>query len=468
MDPLFDQFCRQHMNTIETPISWKQLEPTEGQFDYRVIDALIAHARARRMHLALLWFGTYKNLQSYYAPLWVINDQRRFGRARDKSGKVIGTVSPFSAAALAADQRAFAALLTRVAQQDPEHQVVLLAQVENEMPSWRDYSDAGQAAWSQNVPPELTAALAANEATLSPWARDLWTRHGRKATGTWEEVFGADDNAGRAFGAWWYSRFADQVAAAGKAVLALPMDVNSWQGESPCFERYLDIAHAAMPHLDCTGPDLYLDRGFSRELGLARRPWNNVLVPETNQSTVAGARAWTAYGKFGCLYFGSYLGPELGTSRCAETFAILQQMADIVCAKKATADLTGFNQEGQTPGQSWDEPFGPYRLTLTATDAVKPVGECDNQTGGAMPGAGLAVRLGPGQLVVIASRLSVLLRRADGQPLTLQAAESGHFEASAWVSGAKLRPAAEDGGLRLDFPRQSGQYAQVRLRLGEP
>jgi hypothetical protein len=466
MDALFDSLCEQRMNTIETPISWKQIEPTEGQFDFRVIDALIDHARARNMHLAILWFGTYKNLQSYYSPLWVIQNEPRFVRARDKAGKAIGTVSPFCRAALDADVRAFTALLGRIVERDAAHQVVLMVQVENEMPSWRDYGEAGQAAWNGAVPPELTAYLAANEAGLGRWARDLWVKHGRRADGTWAEVFGDDDQGARAFGAWFYSRFADQVAAAGKAVLPLPMYVNSWQGESPCFERYLDVAHAAMPHIDCTGPDLYLDRGFSRELDAARRPWDNVVVPETNQSTAAGARAWTAYGKYGALYFGSYLGPEMRTSGCRETFAILEQIADIVCDKKATDAMTGFNQEGQAPGTSWDEPFGPYVLHLTATDAVPPAGECDNLSGGAMPGAGMALRLGPDEVIVIASRLTIALRRADGQPLALGSAESGHFDAGRWVPGEALHPVVADGAVRLEFPRESGRYGQVRLQLG--
>ena len=161
--------------------------------------------------------------------------------------------------------------------------------------------------------------MAANQATVSPWLRDIWTNSGKRQEGTWGEVFGEDDgDGGRAFGTWSYARFADQVAAAGKSVLNLPMYINSWQGESPCFQRYMDVCHVAAPHLDFMGPDLYLEKGFGREVELALRPWNNVAVPETSSSSASGARAWTAYGKYGCLYFGSYLGPEIETSRCGK------------------------------------------------------------------------------------------------------------------------------------------------------
>jgi len=469
MDPLFDLLCEQRMNTIEAPVCWRQLEPKEGEFDFSVIDALIAHARARNMHLAILWFGLYKNLQSYYAPLWVIHNTTRFFRAKDKEGKDIHTVSPFCQAGLDGDRRAFQKLMDRIKEQDPTHQVVLMVQVENEMPSWLDYSDPAQEAWKQPVSKELIQHIAENEATISRWLRDTWTRHGRKTSGTWAEVFGpGESEGGRAFGAWFYARFADQVAAAGKAILALPMYINSWQGESPCYQAYMDIAHVAAPSIDFMGPDLYLKKGFSHEVELASRPWNNVVVPETNGSTAAGARAWTAYGKHGCLYYGGYWGPEMETSRCKETFEILEQMADLICEKKASAYLLGFHQEVEKAGEAWEEPFCGYTLRFAATDAVKTEGEFDNVTGGEMPGAGLAVKIGPDEFVLIASRVSVEWRRADGKPVAVAVAERGRFEKSRWVKTGPATPTVENGVVRFEFPRESGTYEQVRFRLGGP
>lgn len=466
MDPLFDNLCRQWVNTVEAPISWKQFEPEEGRFDFQVIDALIARARARNMHLAILWFGTYKNLQSFYAPLWVIHDETRFFRAKDKAGKTIGTVSPYCEAALEADCRAFKKLLERIQSQDPLHQVVLMVQVENEMPSWRDYCAAGMAAWQQAVPKELIQHVAANESTVNPWLRDIWTKSGKRQAGTWGEVFGeGDGDGGRAFGTWSYARFADQVAAAGKSVLNLPMYINSWQGESPCYQRYMDVCHVAAPHLDFMGLDLYLEKGFGREIELALRPWNNVAVPETSSSTASGARAWTAYGKYGCLYFGSYLGPEIETSRCRETFAILSQIDALVSERKATLDMLGFHQEVDTAGEAWEEPFCGFRLRFTATDTVKPGGQMDNVTGGEMPGAGMALRLGPDEYALIASRLTIEWRHAEGKPLTLASAETGHFRQNQWIREKDLAPVVEPGVVRFEFPRESGRYGQIRFRV---
>ena len=54
-----------NMNTVVVPVTWELLEPCEGQFDFTLVDGLIDQARANGMHLILLWFGLWKNSESY-------------------------------------------------------------------------------------------------------------------------------------------------------------------------------------------------------------------------------------------------------------------------------------------------------------------------------------------------------------------------------------------------------------------
>ena len=60
-----------HANTVEIPVYWEQFEPKEGQFDNSVVDTLLTQARAHRMRLVLLWFGTWKNGNPHYVPEWM-------------------------------------------------------------------------------------------------------------------------------------------------------------------------------------------------------------------------------------------------------------------------------------------------------------------------------------------------------------------------------------------------------------
>src|ERR1035441_9478265 len=59
---------RLHANTVEAPVYWEQMEPVKGRFDFSVVDALLAGAREHKVHLVLLWFGTWKNGSPHYVP----------------------------------------------------------------------------------------------------------------------------------------------------------------------------------------------------------------------------------------------------------------------------------------------------------------------------------------------------------------------------------------------------------------
>src|SRR3954447_110168 len=59
-----------HVNTVEAPVYWEQVEPERGHFDWTNVDALLDGARAHHLHLILLWFGTWKNGNNHYVPVW--------------------------------------------------------------------------------------------------------------------------------------------------------------------------------------------------------------------------------------------------------------------------------------------------------------------------------------------------------------------------------------------------------------
>ena len=76
-----------NLNTVLAPVSWEQLEPEEGRFDFALVDGLVKQARQRGMRLVLLWFGSWKNGVSSYAPVWVKRDMAHFPRAKGSSSR---------------------------------------------------------------------------------------------------------------------------------------------------------------------------------------------------------------------------------------------------------------------------------------------------------------------------------------------------------------------------------------------
>ena len=100
------------VTTLEAPVYWETLEPTEGNFDFTQVDMLLREARTHNKHLVLLWFGTWKNgSPRLYS---------RVGEARSRSlstlpnmrtARQFFSLSPFGRSSLAADVRAFTTLI---------------------------------------------------------------------------------------------------------------------------------------------------------------------------------------------------------------------------------------------------------------------------------------------------------------------------------------------------------------------
>jgi hypothetical protein len=80
-----------------------------------------------------LWFGSWKNAFSEYAPGWVKADIKRFPRAQSANGTPLEILSTFGTETLRFDSRAFAALMRHLSEKDREQQTVLMVQVENEV-----------------------------------------------------------------------------------------------------------------------------------------------------------------------------------------------------------------------------------------------------------------------------------------------------------------------------------------------
>ena len=191
---------RMNLNTIMLPVYWDLIEPEEGKFDFTLVRGAIDRARAHHLHLVFLWFGTWKNSMSCYAPSWVKRDTARFERVKTSAGETLEIISPQSAAANDADAKAFAALLRWTRDYDSEKQTVVMVQVENEVgmiPEAMDHSAKSEAGVSQRSSREVDVTGGAGE--LGPEVNALWEKAGRKTAGTWSEVFGAGAAGGGGF-----------------------------------------------------------------------------------------------------------------------------------------------------------------------------------------------------------------------------------------------------------------------------
>ena len=134
----WSRFGQRLSNTALIGISWAQFEPKEGTFDYTLVDGLIAKARENNLHIIFLWFASWKNGTSSYAPIWVKKDYQRFPRIQINNGSTVSISGPvellstLGSATRDADAAAFGALMRHIKEVDGTRHTVLMMQVENE------------------------------------------------------------------------------------------------------------------------------------------------------------------------------------------------------------------------------------------------------------------------------------------------------------------------------------------------
>ena len=312
MRPVWDKLAAMHLNTVIGTVSWELLEPSEGVFDFSLVDAQIRSARQRNMKLVLIWFATWKNAGSSYVPRWVKADRKRFSpmvlKIRSGQGTYAalatmmerqgtGPLSPFGEETLKADAKAFAALMRHIKEVDPQHTVIMM-QVENEAGSLgdsRDQSSLAEVVWAKSVPAALMNYLNQHKADLVSEMKEVWGRNGYKSGGTWPEVFGTDEWSDEIFMAYHVGRFMGEVASAGKAELNIPMYANAWLGPQPGQDlpgkypsggpvsRVTDVYRAAAPSLDLLAPDIYV-ADFKGTCDLYARSGKPVVHPRSPRS----------------------------------------------------------------------------------------------------------------------------------------------------------------------------------------
>ncbi len=399
-----------HANTLEIPVYWEQFEPRPGQFDYSVVDLLLAQAREHRVRLVFLWFGTWKNGSSHYMPLWMKRDPERYPRIVGSTGRRVDSPSPYSKAALEADKRAFSALMRHLKESDAQRTVIMV-QVENEPGTWgsiRDYSPEAQKLFAGDVPAQLLTAMH-KEVSAS------------KAN--WQEVFGAE--AEEFFHAWSVASYVGQVAAAGKAEYPLPLYANaalrdplkpgppgSYESGGPT-DNVIPVWKAAAPALDLVAPDIYMNDSarYLKVLELYHRPDNALFIPETGNSASYARFFFPALGHqaigfapFGVDYTG-YSNAPLGAPRVNEEslaqFALNYRLIEPMMREIARLSFEGRLQAVAEERDAHSLELGFGKWTASVYFGVPSFGPVRQPSGNSEPvGRALVAQLGDDEFLV--------------------------------------------------------------------
>lgn len=300
-----DRFWKQakelNANTIEAPIYWQNIEPEPGKFNFKELDHLILGAREQGLRLVLLWFGSYKNGRSQYAPPWVLENPEKYPRMKNSAGEELYVLSAISKTNLEADKKAFVEVMKHIREIDGKDQTVIMMQVENEPGSmWtnRDYSEEANTLYASQIPEKLGQGLS-------------------KDQGTWQEAFGIDGP--EAFNAYYIASYIDEIAAAGKKAYNLPMYTNVWirendfqrPGEYPSggpTSNMIEIWKVAAPNLAMLALDVY-HGDYATFIDLASkydREDNPLFIPETGNGDNFARFHFYAIGNYDAIGVAPY------------------------------------------------------------------------------------------------------------------------------------------------------------------
>lgn len=484
MKPIWPRLEAMHLNTVVTPLSWELIEPRPGQYDFHLLDGLLAQARAAHMHIVFLWLATWKNGMSSYAPVWVKRDTGKYRRVIVR-GRPVEILSPFDRATRAADAAAFAAVMRHIRAVDGQRHTVLMMQVENEvgvLGASRDRSPAANRAFAGPVPARLLHYLETHKTRLNPDFLRYWRRQGEKTQGSWAQVFGQGARAGQIFMAWYYARYIQAVTAAGKAAYDLPMYVNTWlagHGQPPGMfpsggpEPFVqDIWRAAGHAIDIYSPDLYASN-FSTWCRRYHVNGNPLWMPETTNGPAAAGNVFYDVGEeYGLGFspfaidtpfryhlphgrepwnFGAGGGYQLPT--LAASYQMLAQLWPRIAERETHGQVRGFalnswpgktefNLNGYRVHVSLDEIFGHRAST----------------------GFGLIMADGPNRFLGAGRGFKITFTSLKtGEPVGLAWVDSGHLRAGRWVPGRRLNGDEDEqgGAWRFDGMKMHLEKAEV-------
>jgi Domain of unknown function (DUF5597)/Beta-galactosidase len=498
MAPIWDRLSRSGVSSVIAAVGWDQVEREEGVFDFGVVDDLLSGARNAGVRLVLIWFGAFKNASSTYAPQWVRADRARFPRA-DRGATPYRApftyagsmprpaLSVFSTELLAADMRAYRALMEHLARVDRQHTVVMM-QVENEvglLGSSRDFSAPAIEAWESAIPAELLDAVAEDRTGFHEDVLQLFRDEGER-TASWRERFG-DGNpvADEVFMAWAFASYLGALADAGKGIVPLPAYANAWLGPQPGQDlpgqypsggptaRMGGVWRAVAPDLDFPAPNTSTP-AVAAVMAEYTSDLNPLFVPEARVRT---GDLFLAVGTFHAIGFHAFGIDDVreGSQFFRGVRSLLALAPEIVAAQR----------EGRIVGFAIDDDVDDVTATLQGvTVAIRSAprmlsrmlldvgvqvptppplpSETDSATHGDQPADarafGILIALGPLEFLAIGQNAMIDFS-CEGSEVEIDSVRELRLSDEGWVEGRLL-----NGDERLDI-LGNGTITGARITL---
>ena len=467
LEATFKALRSNNYNSALVTVSWEIIEPKEGEFDFSSVDELLRAARRNDLKVGILWFASWKNGFSPYAPDWVLKDTKRFERVKSKEGNNTRTLSPLCVATRDADAKAYMELMKYLAKVDNEENTVIVVQIENEvgvLRQTRDFSKKSDNLIASQVPPELMSYLVKNKNKIETEIKTPWEANGSKTKGTWTEVFGSGDDTDMFFMAWHYSLYVNHIVKLGKQIYNIPMFVNCWMpsprpdpgkpGNYPSggpILSVLDIWKAGAPDINFLTPDIY-GADFKDQAAYFHRVDNPLFIPETNNTE---GPATYSFAEHDAICFSPF-GIDRSSQVLQREYQFLRHTMPLILKNQGTGLMRGIYK-----GRNDDDTGCEFvlnkdvkvKITYQSGSRRPPASDASsNRTQETSPSYGFFLKTGENEFIVAGLNLSVSCESTNtNRTIWLKNAWEGIIENGEFVPQG-LHNGDEAGFLRGDDP----------------
>lgn len=476
MQPVWSNLKAMNLNTVLVPVYWELIEREKGKFDFSLYQDLIVEARKNDIKIVFLWFGTWKNSMSSHVPVWIKLNQEKYPRAKDNTARSQEILSCFSENVLQADLQAFENLMLFLKDFDSQQQTVVMVQVENEigmLPSARDYQSLANEAFNKEVPAELIEYLKKNKENLVPEVLNSWKENGYKKLGVWEEVFGKGLATDELFMAYFYAKFTNKIAKAGKKIYNLPMFVNGAlnragkePGQYPSagpLPHLMDVWKAVGTSIDFLAPDFY-NPDFKYWCDLYTRQADPLFIPEHAFDNSVAAKALYTIANYEAIGFSPFSiesSEKPADEPLGKMYQLIKELTPLITQNQGQNKIKGVLLSKSNPETIVR--LGKYELTCKHDYTLSWT--AGSKTENWQLGSAIIIQTGEDEFYVAGTGVVVTFKYQENKDINvgLLKVDEGKFIENKWTILRHLNGDQTHQGRHVNIPL--GQFSTQRVAL---
>ncbi|HXS56408.1 MAG TPA: DUF5597 domain-containing protein, partial [Hanamia sp.] len=315
--------------------------------------------------------------------------------------------------------------------------------------------------------------LNANKELLVPELKEHWSKTNFETKGNWENVFGKSLATDELFQAWYYAKFTNAVAKAGKKEYRLPMYVNAalnyrnvQPGKYPSagpLPHLMDIWQAAAPEINILSPDFY-NPYFKHYCDAYTRKNNPLFIPEIRFEPSNAATAFYAIGHYHALGFSPFSiesTEHAPDEPIGKSYLILSQLTPEILKYRGSGQMDGVLLDTATKTQELI--LGNYKLKVShdytlgwSPDAKKPD----------WPMTGGIIIQGDDNDFIIAGTGIVItfeVNNKNDKSVGILQADEGMYINGKWISGRRMNGDQDHQGRHIRIPVGEWSIQKVKL-----